>query len=79
MYNFTILRTCKQLNKQLFDLKCVLSSFPTHLFRQVHSIATQVSIDYIKKKYRTPDLVTQNEQIEQVGCSRMGDLVASAL
>ena len=26
--------------------------FPTHMFRQVHSIATQVSIDYIKKKYR---------------------------
>ena len=57
MYNFTILRTCKQLNKQLFDLKCVLSSFPTHMFHQVHSIATQVSIDYIKKKVQVEIMI----------------------
>ena len=37
------------------------------------------AVENVLKKYRTPDLVTQNEQIEQVGCARMGDLVVSAL
>ena len=41
--------------------------------------AIDQAVENVLKKYRTPDLVTQNEQIEQVGCSRMGDLVASAL
>ena len=41
--------------------------------------AIDKAVENVLKKYRTPDLVTSNEQIEQVGCTRMGDLVASAI
>ena len=41
--------------------------------------AIEKAVEEVLRKYRTPDLVTQNAQIEQVGCTRMGDLVAASL
>ena len=41
--------------------------------------AIERAVENVLKKYRTPDLVTQSNEIEQVGCSRMGDLVAEAV
>ena len=41
--------------------------------------AIEQAVEKVLKRYRTPDLVTQNAEIEKVGCIRMGDLVAEAV
>lgn len=43
------------------------------------ALAIENAVETVLKKYRTPDLVTRSSDIEQVGCARMGNLVAEAV